>query len=258
MNDHTPRNHRLFSLFAVLICIVITLIFTKTCKTADAKQITTSNASKSQSSQLLLLLTTDLSGEILLAKNDPFLYQTRLVLRGSQSEHVAPVRIDGSFRFKNIHPDTYTLTFDHRTHHFQPILVQVTTSKLDIPSSSSSKLALRISGLMKHDVYSSLALYPSSIQPIVYFHSHEEFSIVQMVLKNPMLLFFGFGMIMMIFMPKLMNSMSEEEKADMNSLTNSFSMQGIMKNLESKTKQLQQADTTPNTQSQIKSNKSKR
>lgn len=54
-------------------------------------------------------------------------------------------------------------------------------------------------------------LFMTAIAPVMYFQQHPPFSIIGIILGNPMLIMMAFSFVVVLFIPMLMNNLSEEE-----------------------------------------------
>ena len=76
------------------------------------------------------------------------------------------------------------------------------------------------------------AAYPLSIAPLsaaAYFAVREGFSPLSL-LQQPMALMTGFMLLMVLLVPRMMSGMSDEEKREMASMQQSFSVTQLLKN----------------------------
>ena len=57
----------------------------------------------------------------------------------------------------------------------------------------------------------------TAIVPVMYFQQHPPFSIIGMILGNPMMIMMIFSFLVVLFIPMLMNNLSEEELKEIQS-----------------------------------------
>lgn len=127
----------------------------------------------------------------------------------NQGEHTAFVALDGQFRFHGVAPGTYTLEV------VAPDIVYP-EYKLDVAESGKMRaIAYEYPGAPRTMVQMPLVLAP--VGAAAYFMARPKLNPLTL-LKNPMVLMMGVMFLMMgVVMPKMMDAMTPEERAKMQS-----------------------------------------
>ena len=147
---------------------------------------------------------------------------TEVTLNGG--EHRAFTRPDGSFRFSDVAPGVYLLDVLSTEYLFSQF-------KLNLPEDDSE---IRVLEYMYPGANKRAAAYPVDLRPHVkleYFDKRQQPGL-HTLFRNPMLLMMGFTMLMVFFMPKLMDSLDPEERKRMEEqMSNSSDPQKMIKGL---------------------------
>eukprot|EP00518_Triparma_eleuthera_P004369 CAMPEP_0182464028 /NCGR_PEP_ID=MMETSP1319-20130603/8197_1 /TAXON_ID=172717 /ORGANISM="Bolidomonas pacifica, Strain RCC208" /LENGTH=194 /DNA_ID=CAMNT_0024663633 /DNA_START=25 /DNA_END=605 /DNA_ORIENTATION=- len=152
--------------------------------------------------------TTTFTGKLILPPRSlPFAF-TPLTLNAG--EYNATSDADGDFFFVGIKPGVYNLEVGAASHAFPTVKIKFTEGEMDSPKCN---LYLYLgSGMQPVDCSSSLTL--PALAQYHYFESRPPFSPFA-ILKNPMLLMMLFSAGMMWYMPKMMEGMDPEQRAQM-------------------------------------------
>ena len=147
---------------------------------------------------------------------------TEVTLNGG--EHRAFTRPDGSFRFTDVAPGVYLLDVLSTEYLFSQF-------KLNLPEDDGE---IRVLEYMYPGANKRAAAYPVDLRPHVkleYFDKRQQPGL-HTLFRNPMLLMMGFTMLMVFFMPKLMDSLDPEERKRMEEqMSNSSDPQKMIKGL---------------------------
>lgn len=148
---------------------------------------------------------------------------TEITLNGG--EHRAFTRPDGSFRFHDVAPGVYLLDVWSTEYLFSQF-------KLNLPEQAEEPI--RALEYMYPGAAKRPAAYPVDLRPHVkleYFDKRQQPGL-HTLFKNPMLLMMAFTMCMVVFMPKLMDSLDPEERKRMeDQMANSSDPQKMLKGL---------------------------
>ena len=147
---------------------------------------------------------------------------TEVTLNGG--EHRAFTRPDGSCRFTADAPGVYLLEVFTTEYLFSQF-------KLNLPEDDGE---IRVLEYMYPGANKRAAAYPVDLRPHVkleYFDKRQQPGL-HTLFRNPMLLMMGFTMLMVFFMPKLMDSLDPEERKRMEEqMSNSSDPQKMIKGL---------------------------
>lgn len=150
--------------------------------------------------------TTSLEGRLEFGDKRPFNITTRITL--NNGEYTTYSRVDGSFIMFEVPPGIHQLDIHSPTYHFGQVKIQLLEEAMDAPKC----LEYAYPGAMKQVLSYPLVLYPHATYE--YFEKRRGFSIFSL-LKNPMVLMMIFSGGLMFLMPKLMEGMDPEERAQM-------------------------------------------
>jgi len=164
------------------------------------------------------------------------LHQTRVQL--NSGDYSADVRNNGQFIIHSVPAGSYILELVSIDYVF-PLY------KVDISVKVKNKISVSLhtpNSALNPGLPFTKTSYPLQISPISsanYFQLREGFSLSSL-LKQPMALMMVFTLVMVVLMPRMMGNMNEKEKEEMARMQNSFSLTGVMKNLEKKVKETKQ------------------
>ena len=116
--------------------------------------------------------------------------------------------IDGSFIIYDVPPGIHQLDIHSTLYHFGQVKIQILEESMDSPKC----LEYAYAGAAKQTVKYPLVLFPQATYE--YFEKRKGFSIFNM-LKNPMVLMMLVSGVAMFAMPKMMEGLDPEEKAQM-------------------------------------------
>jgi hypothetical protein len=126
----------------------------------------------------------------------------------NNAEYTTYSRADGSFIIYNVPPGIHQLDIHSTEFHFGQVKIQLLEESMDVPKC----LEYAYAGALKTPTKYPLVLYPHA--KYVYFEKTRGFSPFNL-LKNPMVLMMLFSGVMMFVMPKMMEGLDPEEKANM-------------------------------------------
>ncbi|KAL7576986.1 hypothetical protein ACA910_006740 [Epithemia clementina (nom. ined.)] len=147
-------------------------------------------------------------GRLQYPDKSPFNITTKVTLNHGERTTYCKLHDGCSFEFFDVPPGVHQLDVISTTHHFPQVKIQV-------PPDNSGELKFveyAYAGANKNALKPPLEL--TAYATFDYFEQRRRFS-VWFILKNPMVLMMAFSVGLMFFMPKMMEGLDPEEKAQM-------------------------------------------
>jgi len=126
----------------------------------------------------------------------------------NHDEYTTYSRSDGSFIIYNVPPGIHQIDIHDTNFHFSQVKVQLLEDDMDAPKC----LEYAYPGATKRVV--SYPLQLTATATYLYFEARKGFTIFS-IFRNPMFLMMAFSVGMMFVMPKMMEGLDPEEKAQM-------------------------------------------
>jgi ER membrane protein complex subunit 7 len=149
-------------------------------------------------------------------------YNTTTKISVNHGQYITYSRSDGNFTLYDLPPGIYLIDVLSVNHHFSQVKCQYkpqvaptgaeTAMTLEPPKPVVSCLEYLYPGAPKRVLDEFLVIY--ALAEIQYFEERKGFSVMSLF-QNPMLLMMGVMVVMMYMMPKLMEDMNPEERAQM-------------------------------------------
>lgn len=154
--------------------------------------------------------TTEIKGRLRLPNDVPgYLNSTRLSLSDGGSNHRSTyLRSDGTFSFYGVGPGVHLLEVHSATYAFSHVKIQLLESSPPEPKCVQYAFV----GAEKRVVPHPLVL--TAHASYNYFDPPRTFSLLGL-LRNPMVLMMGFGVVVMFAMPAMMEGMDDEQRQQM-------------------------------------------
>ena len=151
--------------------------------------------------------TTTIRGRLLYPDKSAFNITTKITLDHGERSTYCKLDDGCSFELFDVAPGVHQLDVISTTHHFAQVKIQV------LPDGSEPKcLEYAFAGAPKNPINHPLEL--TAYATFDYFEQKRGFSI-WFILKNPMVIMMAFSVGLMFFMPKMMEGLDPEEKAQM-------------------------------------------